>query len=109
MKKGQRKMARGEQWTKKCPSCTERWRKLLSANLYSNRAGRGGMGGPEHAEEYASFIPDDYEICNDCLGDEYELDTEYDALDHLGLVQLCTKDLAIRAIRWANGETYVKP
>ncbi len=101
MEKNERKLGVKERWTKKCPSCIERWRKLLSANLYS-------MGGPEHAEAHASFIPDDYEVCDGCLADEYELDTEHDALDHLGLVDLCTKDLAIRAIRWANGETYVR-
>jgi hypothetical protein len=105
MEKKERKLAKQERWTKKCPSCVERWRKLLTTGAFATSPFRAGMGEPE---DHASYIPDDYEICDGCLADEYELDTEHDALDHMGLVDLCTKDLAIRAIRWANGETYVR-
>jgi hypothetical protein len=77
----ERVMGKGEVWTKRCPDCLD--------------------------QNWPHFIPDDYRACDDCVRREYLLEVRHDALDHLGLVDLCTMDSAIRAIRSALMETYV--
>ena len=107
MVKEERKVGKREQWTKRCPRCVERWRDLLS-RLDEDTEEANVLGGPDHAELHAHYMPDEYEMCDSCLSGEYDLATTYDALDHLGMEPLCTEVSAIRAIRWALGERYVR-
>ena len=100
MEKETRKVGRDERWTKRCSRCIEGWREQVDKypDLYN---------WVHDPETMAKFIPDEYEICDSCLSSEHDLSITYDALDHLSMEPLCTEDSAIRAIRWALGETYV--
>jgi len=53
-------------------------------------------------------MPDEYEMCDSCLVREYQMTVTHDALDYLGTDDLVSADDAIRAIRNALGETYVR-
>ncbi len=49
-----------------------------------------------------NFIPENYDVCDDCLEAMYELDSTYDALDHLGMDKLYRADNVMKALRQAR-------
>ena len=75
-----RKMAKREQWTKRCPSCTA----------------------------IPVYIPDEYAECDNCLLASLNLRATYDSEDREGMCPMYNEADVLRVIRNLRGETYVE-
>ena len=48
------------------------------------------------------YMPDEYDLCDVCMLNKYNLHAKFDALDHLGYYPLYNEDVVLDAIRKAE-------
>lgn len=73
----ERKITRGERWTKKCRKCRK------------------------------NFIPNEYKTCDCCFMGQFKFNTTFDALDHLGMDALVPYDEVLRVLRLIKDKRFV--